>query len=90
MKMKLNAILFLLPLLSIAQSPQKINFQSVLRNSAGEVLSNKIVAIRISILSGSSTGTNVYSETHSKTTDASGLISIQIGNGKKPHLLLIC
>ena len=81
--MKLNAILLvlLLPLLSIGQSPQKINFQSVLRNSAGEFLSNKSVSIRISILSGSATGTNVYSETHSKTTDASGLMSIQIGNG---------
>jgi len=60
-------------------TPQKINFQSVLRNSVGEVLSNKSVSIRISILSGSTTGTNVYSETHSKTTDASGLLSIQIG-----------
>ena len=73
--------LILFPLFAYSQAPQKINFQSVLRNSVGEVLSNKTVAIRISILSGSATGTNVYAETHSKTTDASGLMSIQIGNG---------
>ena len=73
--------LILFPLIAYSQAPQKINFQSVLRNSVGEVLSNKSVSIRISILSGSATGTNVYSETHSKTTDASGLMSIQIGNG---------
>lgn len=73
--------LILFPLFAYSQAPQKINFQSVLRNSAGEVLSNKSVSIRIGILSGNTTGTNVYSETHSKTTDASGLMSIQIGNG---------
>ena len=75
-------ILFiLLPLFGFSQAPQKINFQSVLRNSGGEIVSNKAVSLRISILSGSITGNTVYSETHAKTTDASGLISLQIGNG---------
>jgi uncharacterized protein (TIGR02145 family) len=75
-------ILFiLLPLFGFSQAPQKINFQSVLRNSGGEIVSNKTVSLRISILSGSITGNTVYSETHAKTTDASGLISLQIGNG---------
>ena len=64
-----------------SQVPQKINFQSILRNSGGEIVSNKAVILRISILSGSITGNTVYSETHAKTTDASGLISLQIGNG---------
>jgi hypothetical protein len=70
-----------LPLFGFSQAPQKINFQSILRNSGGEVVFNKAVSLRISILSGSITGNTVYSETHSKTTDASGLISLQIGNG---------
>jgi hypothetical protein len=64
------------------QAPQKINFQSVLRNSGGEIVSNKAVSLRISILSGSLTGTLVYSEIHAKTTDASGLISLHISNGR--------
>jgi hypothetical protein len=63
------------------QAPQKINFQSILRNTLGEVVSNKAISLKISILSGSIYGITVYSETHTKTTDASGLISLQIGNG---------
>jgi hypothetical protein len=35
----------------------------------------------MSILSGSANGTSVYSETHVKTTDVSGLISIKLGTG---------
>ena len=74
--------LILLPIFGFSQAPQKINFQSILRNTNGEVVANKAVSLRISILSGSITGNTVYSETHGKTTDASGLISLQIGNGK--------
>ena len=75
-------ILFiLLPIIAFSQAPQKINFQSILRNTNGEVVSNKLVSLKISILSGSISGLTVYSETHTKTTDISGLISLQIGNG---------
>jgi uncharacterized protein (TIGR02145 family) len=75
-------ILFILfPLFGFSQAPQKINFQSILRNTNGEVVANKSVSLKISILSGSISGLTVYSETHLKITDASGLISLQIGNG---------
>jgi hypothetical protein len=73
--------LILLPLFAFSQAPQKINFQSILRNTNGEVVANKAVSLKISILSGSINGISVYIETHAKTTDASGLISLQIGNG---------
>jgi len=69
------------PVFAVAQAPHKINFQSILRNSSGEVIGNSSVSLKISILSGSINGSSVYSETHAKTTDASGLISLQIGNG---------
>ncbi len=74
-------IIFFFPIFAIAQAPQKINFQSILRNSSGEVIGNSSVSLKISILSGSRNGSSVYSETYAKTTDASGLISLQIGNG---------
>lgn len=73
--------LILFPLFAFSQSPQKINFQSILRNTNGEIVANKSVSLKISILSGSINGSSVYAETHTKTTDASGLISLQIGNG---------
>ena len=69
------------PIFAIAQAPQKINFQSILRNSSGEVIGNRSVSLKITILSGTINGSSVYSETHAKTTDASGLMSLQIGNG---------
>jgi uncharacterized protein (TIGR02145 family) len=74
-------MLVIFPLLGISQAPQKINFQSVLRNTNGEVVSNSAVSLKISILSGTITGTAVYIETHAKTTDAGGLMSLQIGGG---------
>jgi uncharacterized protein (TIGR02145 family) len=79
--MKNLIIIICFPIFAVAQAPQKINFQSILRNSSGEVVSNSSVSLRISILSGTITGTLVYSETHAKTTDAGGLISLQIGGG---------
>ena len=74
-------IMLFFPFFAFAQAPQKINFQSILRNSSGEIVANKAVNLRISLLAGSANGSNVFTETHAKTTDASGLISIQIGMG---------
>ena len=74
-------LLILLPLFGFSQAPQKINFQSVIRNNLGEVQSNKSVSLKISIQSGSMMDTTVYSEKHLKTTDASGLLSLKIGTG---------
>jgi uncharacterized protein (TIGR02145 family) len=74
-------IMLFFPFFAFAQAPQKINFQSILRNSSGEIVANRAVNLRISILAGSANGSNVFTETHAKNTDASGLISIQIGMG---------
>lgn len=64
-----------------AQSPESFNYQAVVRNNAGVPVSNQSVNIRMRILQGSASGTSVYSETHSVTTTAQGLINLQIGNG---------
>ena len=81
MKYLIIMSLLIFPILGISQAPQRINFQSVLRNTNGEVVSNSSVRLRISILTGTTTGTSVYSETHARTTDAGGLMSLQIGSG---------
>ena len=70
------------PIFAIAQAPQKINFQSILRNRSRQVIGNRPVSSKITILSGTINRPSVSSETHAKTKDASGLISIQIGMGK--------
>jgi hypothetical protein len=64
-----------------AQAPQSFNYQAVARDAAGTVLSNQAVSFRISLLQGSATGTNVYSETHAVTTNLFGLVNFAIGGG---------
>ena len=66
---------------SFAQAPEGINYQSVLRNLDGTILSNSSVAMQLSILQGSSTGTTVYSESHSVSTNDYGLINVVLGDG---------
>ena len=62
-----------------AQSPNKMSFQAVIRDSTGGLVANQSVGLRMSILQGSVSGSSVYTETHSPTTDSSGLMSIEIG-----------
>ena len=64
-----------------AQIPQKLSYQSVVRNSSDQLITNQMVGMKISILQGSATGIIVYMETHNPTTNANGLTSIEIGNG---------
>lgn len=64
-----------------AQSPDKMSYQSVIRNSSENVVPNTQVGMQISILQGSLEGTVVYTETQTPTTNANGLVSIEIGGG---------
>lgn len=64
-----------------AQSPQKMSYQAVIRNSSNALVTNTPIRMRISILSGSATGTSVYSEVQTATTNSNGLVSMEIGGG---------
>jgi hypothetical protein len=61
--------------------PQAIPFQGAARNATGEILSNKDISLRLSILDSSATGPIVYSETHSTTTSLLGLFVVHVGQG---------
>jgi hypothetical protein len=65
----------------LAQAPQKMSYQAVIRNSSGQLLANHAVGMRLSILQGSSTGTPVYVETQTPTTNGNGLATVEIGGG---------
>ena len=64
-----------------AQSPQKISYQAVIRTSANALVTSTAVGMKISILQGSATGTEVYSETQTPTTNINGVVSLEIGAG---------
>jgi hypothetical protein len=84
MKNILFITLLLICCISInAQVPEAFNYQAVVRNSSGDIISNQQVKFRISILTGSETGTTVYSETHSVVTNDFGLANLKIGTGSE-------
>jgi uncharacterized protein (TIGR02145 family) len=66
-----------------AQAPQKFSYQAVVRNANNELVTNKQVGMKISLLQTSETGTAVYEETQTPTSNANGLVSIAIGGGTK-------
>lgn len=64
-----------------AQAPNKMSYQAVVRNNSNALVTNQAVSMRISILLTSVSGTPVYVETQTPTTNANGLASIEIGGG---------
>jgi hypothetical protein len=66
---------------AMAQAPQKMSYQAVVRNSSNALVTSVPVGMQISILQGSASGTAVYVETQTATTNANGLVTIEIGNG---------
>ena len=82
MKRIFTLLAFILVTSSIwAQVPQKMSYQAVIRNSSNVLVTSAAVGIKISVLQGTSTGTAVYVETHTTSTNANGLVSLQIGGG---------
>lgn len=66
---------------AFAQAPQKFNYQAVARDASGNPLSEKNIAVRISIIEGSAGGATLYRETFNVATGKQGLFAIQIGGG---------
>jgi hypothetical protein len=64
-----------------AQAPEKMSYQAVIRDGSGNLLISKNVGVRIQILQGSEFGAAVYVESQTPTSNANGLISLEIGTG---------
>jgi uncharacterized protein (TIGR02145 family) len=65
----------------IAQSPDKMSYQAVIRSAGGSLIQNSPVGIKINILQGSTSGTVVFSETYTTSTNINGLLTVEIGTG---------
>ena len=70
-----------LPQQASAQAPQKMSYQAVIRDNSNTLVTNQVVGMRISILQGSANGSASYTETQTPTTNANGLVSIEVGAG---------
>lgn len=64
-----------------AQAPNRMSYQAVVRNTANALIANSNVGIQISILQTTATGTPVFVERHTTTTNINGLATIEIGGG---------
>lgn len=65
----------------MAQAPNKFTYQAVVRNASNQLVTNSLVGIRISVLQNSASGSVVYSETQMLSTNANGLVTLNIGEG---------
>ena len=64
-----------------AQVPQKVKYQAVVRDGSNTVLNNQAVGMQLTLRQGSVGGLAVYTETFSTTTNAFGLVNLDIGTG---------
>lgn len=65
---------------TIAQVPNKMSYQTVVRNSSNQLVNNQQVGIKVSLLQGSATGNVVFTQIFTPTTNANGLATIVIGD----------
>ena len=83
--MKKNYLLLLLSILFtiniFAQTPEKLSYQAIVRDNSDNILASQNIGMQLSILEGSASGTAIYVETQSPTTNINGLISLEIGMG---------
>ena len=73
----------------IAQVPQGFNYQAVARDGSGNPITNTTLQVKIAILSDTTgfyangTGTYIWEEQHSVTTNSFGIFTLAIGTGTK-------
>jgi len=74
-------VAFTVTTLIYSQLPQNFSYQAIVRGANNALLSNQKLGIKISLLKGTENGQSVYSEVHTATTNANGLVSIAVGGG---------
>jgi hypothetical protein len=85
MKKQISAILMMVLLFAVstayAQAPLGFNYQAVIRDGSGNLITTGTVNMRFTVLQGSSSGTSVYQETQSVAPNSYGLVNLVIGSG---------
>lgn len=81
-QMTLSCLLVLFSLSTgIAQTPEAFNYQAVIRDANGSIMTNQLVSLRFTIRSGSSSSNVQYQEEKTLNTNDFGLVSHSIGKG---------
>ena len=66
-----------------SQVPDAFKYQAIARDSEGNPIADQSVGFLIRVLLGSASGTEVYAETHSTTTNGYGLANLELGRGDR-------
>ncbi len=79
--MKKLILILLIPIIGFSQTPQGFNYQSVVRDALGDILPSTTIGVQFELHQATATGTIVYTETHTLTTNAYGVMSTVVGQG---------
>ena len=66
---------------AMAQAPERMTYQAVVRDAQNEIVANQGVTFEVSISQTSATGTVVFMESHSPITNVNGLFTVVLGTG---------
>ncbi|WP_298418428.1 hypothetical protein [uncultured Kordia sp.] len=79
--MKKITLLIMMLLFGVISYAQNFNYQAVVRDAANNPLANQSIGVLVRIIEGSPTGSVVYNETHTVTSNAQGVITLPVGGG---------
>ena len=65
----------------LAQSPEKLSYQAIIRAQDNSLVVNSRISLKVIIHQGSTTGTTVFQETQTLSTNSNGLVTAEIGTG---------
>jgi hypothetical protein len=80
-KILLVTSIVMLSNLALGQAPEGVNYQATVRDASGNLMTNQSVAVIFTIKKTTMTGTNVYQENQTLTTNAYGGFAAIIGQG---------
>ncbi|AXG68307.1 head domain of trimeric autotransporter adhesin [Kordia sp. SMS9] len=79
--MKKNTLLIIALLFCVISYAQNFNYQAVVRDASNTPVANQSIGVLVRIIEGSPTGSVVYNETHTVTSNAQGVITLPVGGG---------
>jgi uncharacterized protein (TIGR02145 family) len=65
----------------LAQVPQSINYQTIIRNTDGNIMPETEISVKLTLISGAPEGEVIYQELHHTTTNDFGLVNLKLGGG---------
>ncbi|MDY8137943.1 tail fiber domain-containing protein [Aquimarina sp. 2201CG5-10] len=80
-KQLLQLAMLFFGMITFAQTPLGFNYQTVIRDTNGDVLANQAIGFELQLLEDSSSGVPIYTETHTATSNVQGVAAFVIGQG---------